>query len=117
MCEYMCNTSPCRFVHALSLESKIMETTNILCSRIVMDSMELNTSSIHIYREAFSLIPAVSTVEKRYNILEPIEFTAHINRNISQPTELYPNVDIVMAVDTIKVCRSVDNHCRKRLVT
>ena len=72
-----------------------------------MDSMEIQTTSIHIYRQAIPLLPATLAEKKRYVILEPIEFMARINRNISTSSELYPNVDIVLEMDSIQVCSKI----------
>ncbi len=66
----------------------------------VLDAMEIRTSQIQIYRLA---TPTHGGPETRYTILEPVEFVAHISRNISRPSEMYPNVDISLDIDTIKV--------------
>ena len=87
-----------RFVRAV--ESEATEKINLRGSQTVMDAMEIKTSHIRIYRKAHNIN---SGAEKCYTILEPLEFSAVIRRNITRPAELYPNVDIGLDIDAIKV--------------
>lgn len=92
------------------MEGKVAETISLLSAKTVLDCIEIRTSKIEIFRSSHSTVCAVGVVgcgdatkEKRNNILEPMEFIARINRNISQPSEAYPNVDIILQLDAIKV--------------
>ena len=87
-------------MRAVAVESAVTETINLRGCRTVMDAMEIKTSRIRIYRNARNINTGA---EKCYTILEPLEFLAVIRRNITRPTELYPNVDIGLDIDAIKV--------------
>lgn len=96
----------CRLLHASELESKVMETLSLISSKTVLDCMEIETSSIQIYRKSRPTLCSLDSrdCEECHNtILDPIQFTLHIRRNISQPNEAYPNVDIILNMDSIKV--------------
>lgn len=95
-------------MHARELECKVTDTISLQSARTVLDCIDIETSSVQIYRKWRSSACSLQdqpgcSAEKRSTILEPIQFTAHIRRNVSQPTVAYPNVDIVVALDTIMV--------------
>lgn len=96
-----------RYMHARELEGKVTDTISLISAKTILDCIEIETSSVQIYRSCRSSVCSLqdtsSCQESRSNILEPIQFTAHIKRNISQPSEAYPNVDISLSLDTIKV--------------
>ena len=97
-------------MYAYEMEGKVGDTINLLSARTVLDCIDIRTSSVEIYRSSCSTECSmggagggVCSLEKRNTILEPMEFAAHINRNISQPNEVYPNVDVVFQLDAVKV--------------
>jgi len=84
-------------VSAATLES---DTISLAKNHTVMDVMEIRTSRISIYRLA---TPIRGGEEKEYTLLEPLEFVALVKRNISRPSELYPNTSVSLDINTIKV--------------
>ena len=85
------------------------ETISLLSGKTILDCIEIRTSRIEMYRSSLSTVcsvqgPGEGCAERRSTILEPMEFVARINRNISQPSEAYPNVDVLLELDAIKVC-------------
>lgn len=83
------------------------DTISLLSARTILDCIEIDTSSVQIYRKwrssTCSLQDKSCSSEQCSTILEPIQFTARIHRNVSQPTDAYPNVDITISLDTIVV--------------
>lgn len=58
-------------------------------------------------RKTEGLVASDSSVavseESHSIILEPLQFTATVTRNISKPTQAFPNIDICLGLGTIKV--------------
>ena len=98
-------------MHAHEMEGKVTDTISLLSAKTVLDCIEIRTSSVEVYHSSSSTECSVvggagggaCGLEKRNTILEPMEFVARINRNISQPSEVYPNVDVILQLDAIKV--------------
>ena len=110
--------NPFSFVHAHQLEGKVTDTISLLSGKTVLDCIQIRSSRIEIYRSSVSTVcsvggpgvsvgrggPGRAAAETRNTILDPMEFVARIHRNISQPSETYPNVDVMLELDAIKVC-------------
>lgn len=95
-------------MHAHELECKVLDTVSLLSAKTILDCIDIETSSVQIYRKWRSSVCSLQdksscSMEQHSTILEPIQFTAHIRRNVSQPSEAYPNVDVVVGLDTITV--------------
>ena len=81
-----------------------MESMTIRSGVTVMDCIELETTSIQVYRRYHSSICSPENQKDSQNIImEPIRFLANIRRNISHPSKAYPNVDILLNIEAIKV--------------
>ncbi len=86
-----------------------MEVIPIVGGKTLMDCIQIETTSIQIHRSARSSSCSLGnsggcgSAETRNVILEPVQFVVNINRNISRPSEEFPNVGITLNMDTIKV--------------
>ncbi len=106
-------------MHAHEMEGKVTGTISLLSAKTILDCIEIRTSRIEIYRSSRSSKCPVGGAGgvahavggRRSTILEPMEFFARINRNISQPSEAYPNVDIILQLHAIKVSRACAYMC------
>ena len=99
------------------------DTISLLSGKTILDCIQIRSSRIEMYRSSFSTVCSIGgsggpargpggaprcAAETRSTILEPMEFVARIHRNISQPSEAYPNVDVMLELDAIKVCKRQD---------
>jgi hypothetical protein len=93
-----------RFVHGESLLSPL-QTIGGGRGLTTFDVMEIQSTAIEIHRSSTSGA-GIKPGQTSLKILEPVQFTATITRNLGNPLLSLPNVDINLPMGIVKVLHS-----------
>ncbi|XP_064395949.1 intermembrane lipid transfer protein VPS13A-like isoform X2 [Halichondria panicea] len=96
-------------IHRESMDSATTDTLTLLGAPTVLDCMRMETTSVQIFRRSHAAV-AECTVREQCDyeesnsvILEPLRLIVDMTRNITLPTKAFPNVDISLSLDAIKL--------------
>lgn len=86
-----------RFVHGYDTIDTRGSVMSLGTAQLILDRMEIKSSSVCVYRESMGVVKGVAI---RNDILDPLNFTIVVTRNLSPgPTYMFPDVNVRLEIN------------------